>query len=146
MMTPRMSYQLWWPAGLLRKKKMMLMLPRSMGARRCPFPGIDMECVEGEDGLNGLHFALKFKKLRGDSAAVAELRRGVAIVPTEHADNQSQCSYVIEEDDQLHYEGTLYDVKTVEEDRVAIVRSFGANKTEIWMPRKQVTDLVKQYH
>ena len=121
-------------------------IDKMLCARRCPFPGVDMEYIEGEDGLNDLHFALKFKKMRGDAPAVAELRRGVAIVATEEDDNQSQCSYVIEELDQLHYQGTLYDIKTVEDNRVAIVRSYGANKTQIWMPRKQATALVKQYN
>ena len=53
--------------------KLLAKIERQKHAKRCPFPGVDMEYTMGESGLTDLHFCIKFKKMRGDSEAVRDL-------------------------------------------------------------------------
>ena len=115
-------------------------IDRQKLARRCPFPGVDMEYIEGEDGLTDLHFAIKFKKMRGDSEPIADIVGKKAV--------QESATITIEEEDMLRYNGDLCQVQSVSEDKatVVIVRCFGSDKEETTITMEEATHLVNEYN
>ena len=111
---------------------------RKLLARRCPFPGVDMECIEGEDGLTDLHFAIKFKKMRGDSEPIADIVGKRAV--------QESATITIEKEDMLRHNRELWEVQSVSEDKatVVIVRCFGRDKEETTITMEEATHLVNE--
>ncbi|KAL3926662.1 MAG: hypothetical protein SGARI_005535 [Bacillariaceae sp.] len=101
--------------------KLLAKIERQKHAKRCPFPGLDMEYTMGEDGMTDLHFTIKFKKMRGDSEAVLDLIRkrvveggapGEQPIPAVVTEDEI---LAVELDDRLVYQGNAYKVVTVDD-------------------------------
>ncbi len=101
--------------------KLLAKIERQKQAKRCPFPGVDMEYTMGESGLTDLHFCIKFKKLRGDSAPVRELIRRQIVIPSAEeltipAAVTEDVTAPVELDDGLVCKGEAHRIVSVDED------------------------------
>jgi len=134
--------------------KLLAKIERQKHAKRCPFPGVDMEYTMGESGLTDLHFCIKFKKMRGDSEAVRDLIRSRIVVGT--ADELTIPAVVTEDatspvelDDMLVYQGALYRIVSVDEDgnTAGIVRANSSvPEPPITIGFAMATHLISQYN
>ena len=142
-------------------------------ARRCPFPGIDMEYIVGEDGHTDLHFTLKFKKVKGECDAVREISTKAplpALVEEEEApqeeaaeqncddpgppihrvvSNVSEDELEVEVDDQLRYNNELHKIVSVDEEggtaEIVRVLDNGNPNPPINIPLADACERIRQY-
>jgi len=87
--------------------KLLAKIERQKHAKRCPFPGVDVEYSVTENGLTDFHLAVKFKKLRGDHEAVTELIRRKVIIDTDTADPTIVAVVTVDEGDALELNWTM---------------------------------------
>ena len=134
----------------LENAKMLARIERQKHAKRCPFPGVDVEFSVTENGLTDFHLAVKFKKLRGDHEAVTELLEGEVIVAT--AEGGSIFAVVTEDDtapvelnDPFVYDDELYKVVSIDGEVVQIVREIGDPGAPIEIDLALATNLVNAY-
>ena len=117
-------------------------IQRQMWAKRCPFPGMDMEYLETETGLTDLHFGRRFKKMRGDSEPVMDLLREP---PIDDTDTENEDDTAVQIGDKLVYQESLHRVVTLSKNGAGIVRAFGTGNPTINIGIEECTDLVNKY-
>ena len=135
--------------------KLLAKIERLKHARRCPFPGVDVEYSVTENGLTDFHLAVKFKKLLGDHEAVSEIAGTQAALPTPTATDAEEGTIVavvtedntapVELDDSLIYAEQFYRVVSVEGNVVQMVRGIGDPGAPIEIDRALATRLVNEY-
>ena len=89
------------------EKKELAKIERKKKARRCPFPGIDMEHIESDIGLTDLHFTVKYKKMKPTAPPVKYfLRNRQKAGPTI---DQLQIAAVVSEESEAAAEAPTYE-------------------------------------
>ena len=111
------------------QEKELARIDRQKKARRCPFPGIDMEYIESEMGLTDLHFTIKYKKMKGNAEPVkAHLRKPrqtvdeleVPAIVTEESTEDEAPSYQHLVNQRIVYQNDLYVINSVSEDGATV--------------------------
>ena len=132
--------------------KLLAKIERLKHAKRCPFPGVDMEFTVTENGLTDFHLAVKFKKLKGDHPAVTELIRRRAVV-TSAEEGTIVAVVTVDEDDLpeveldnvLIHDGALHKIVSIVGKAVQIVEKYGPPGAPITIDLARATHLVYEY-